>query len=162
MPTGGNNQMPRRAAAFFDFAALMEQDIEPFIEAHYPTLPGAANRAIAGLSMGGAQALRVGLNHPQRFAWVGGFSAGWRPSTPSSAIGDEFPLLEREKAGANAQFKLIYLACGEQDFLIEPNRVFNRWLQSKGVAHQYHETPGIHDWIFWHRALPEFAAQLFR
>src|SRR5262249_31811866 len=51
------------------------QDLIPYVEAHYPVKKGRADRAIVGLSMGGGQALRIGLKHPDRFAWVGGFSS---------------------------------------------------------------------------------------
>ena len=67
-----------------DNTALFErdlpEDVMPFIEANYRVKPGAANRGIVGLSMGGGQSLTIGLNHPELFAWVGGFSA----SAPSS------------------------------------------------------------------------------
>ena len=43
----------------------------------------------------------------------------------------------------------IYITCGTEDFLIEPNRAMHRFLESENVPHEYHEAPGIHDMKFW-------------
>ena len=59
------------------------------------------SRAIAGLSMGGFEALSVGLNHPARFAAVGAFSSGLREGFES-----QFPHLT---AAAAASLKTPYL-----------------------------------------------------
>lgn len=67
------------------------KDLIPYIDAHFPVKAGAENRAIAGLSMGGGQALTIGLRHLDTFASVGGFSsalfgggATWSPApTPA-------------------------------------------------------------------------------
>src|SRR5271157_812374 len=48
----------------------------PFVEKNYRVQSGRENRAIAGLSMGGAQTLRVVTTHPDEFAYVGVWSAG--------------------------------------------------------------------------------------
>ena len=40
------------------------------------------HRALAGLSMGGGQALNIGLAHPEAFAWVGAFSPAPQPAPP--------------------------------------------------------------------------------
>src|SRR5262245_33105193 len=50
------------------------KDIIPHVEAKYPVKADRESRAIAGLSMGGGQALRIGLKNLDQFAWVGGFS----------------------------------------------------------------------------------------
>ncbi|KQV61476.1 esterase family protein [Duganella sp. Root336D2] len=62
-------------AGFANFERDLLENLVPAIERNYPTLPGAGQRAIAGLSMGGGQALNFGLGHPEAFSWVGGFSA---------------------------------------------------------------------------------------
>ena len=60
------------------------EDVLPFVEANYRVRKEAASRAIAGLSMGGGQSLTIGLNHPELFGWVGGFSSFVRD--PESAV----------------------------------------------------------------------------
>ncbi|MEQ8198592.1 MAG: acetylesterase, partial [Clostridiaceae bacterium] len=43
----------------------------------------------------------------------------------------------------------IYMACGKEDFLIEENRDFEKFLTSENIQHTYIEGPGVHDWTFW-------------
>jgi S-formylglutathione hydrolase FrmB len=43
----------------------------------------------------------------------------------------------------------LFIACGTEDFLIEPNRDLHNCLSEIGYPHIYHESPGIHDWVFW-------------
>ncbi len=57
------------------FARDLIEDVLPFIDAHYRVAADRDHRAIAGLSMGGGEALEIGLGHPELFAYVGGFSA---------------------------------------------------------------------------------------
>ena len=70
--------------AFEIFEADLLKDIIPFIEKNYSTKTGSENRALAGLSMGGGQALNFGLGNLDTFAWVGGFS-----SAPNTRKGTE-------------------------------------------------------------------------
>jgi enterochelin esterase-like enzyme len=72
--------VPRaRQRGFGDFVSGFEndllKDIIPFVESHYPVLADREHRAIAGLSMGGGQALTIGLRHQDLFAHIGGFSS---------------------------------------------------------------------------------------
>jgi S-formylglutathione hydrolase FrmB len=43
----------------------------------------------------------------------------------------------------------LYLCCGVDDFLIEQNRDFHKFLREKNVAHTYVEGAGGHTWEFW-------------
>ena len=70
-----------------------------------------------------------------------------------------FPKLD---ASANKQFKLLWIACGTEDRLIEPNRKMREWLKHKGVTHTDIETPGAHTWMVWRRNLAAFAPLLFQ
>jgi enterochelin esterase family protein len=62
----------------------------------------------------------------------------------------------------NAQLRLLWIACGTEDRLIEMNRKFRDWLKSKGIQHTDIETPGAHAWMVWRRNLATFAPLLFR
>ena len=137
------------------FTASLFQEVMPRVEAEYRTLPGRASRAIAGLSMGGAESLLVGLNHPDDFAWIGSFSAG---AVPSDYAGS-FP---RVDAALGARLSLLWIACGTEDRLIAPNRRFRAWLESRGVHPIAVETPGAHTWPVWRRNLTAFAPLLFQ
>jgi enterochelin esterase family protein len=59
-----------------DFARDFLTDLMPYAESHYRVLTARANRAIAGLSMGGSQTLNVAFLHLEKFAYIGVFSSG--------------------------------------------------------------------------------------
>jgi enterochelin esterase-like enzyme len=137
------------------FGEALITEVMPQVEQAYHVISGRDARAIAGLSMGGAESLFVGLNHLDHFAWVGSFSAG--------GLGDdsnaEFPSLDSK---ANDQLHVLWIACGTEDRLIEPNQKFREWLTSKGVKHTDIETPGMHTWMVWRRNLANFVPLLFQ
>jgi enterochelin esterase family protein len=139
------------------FSATVLDELVPQVEKAYRVAGDRDSRAIAGLSMGGAQALHIGLNHPDRFGWVGSFSGAF------VMYGDDyarhFPKLDGEAA---SRLRLLWLACGKEDFLIEPHRKFEGWMKEKGVKFHSKETPGAHTWMLWRRYLTEVAPLLFR
>jgi enterochelin esterase-like enzyme len=63
---------------------------------------------------------------------------------------------------AAQQLRLLWIACGTDDRLIETNRKFRDWLASKGIPKVDIETPGRHTWLVWRRNLTDFSALLFR
>jgi len=137
------------------FRDALFTEVMPAVEKNYRTQRDRNSRAIAGLSMGGAESLYVGLNALDKFAWIGSFSAG------GSASDNEATYLKLDSK-ANKEIRLLWIACGTEDRLIEPNRKFREWLTSKGVEHVDIETPGMHTWMVWRRNLTAFAPLLFQ
>ena len=115
-------------------------------------------RAIAGLSMGGEEALFTGLNHLDKFAAIGGFSSGL-PEQFITTLDAQFPGVG---ASANSKLRLLWIACGTDDRLIANNRKLHAWLKSKDVKVTEIETPGQHTWMVWRRNLTDFVPLLFR
>ena len=144
-----------RQRNFEKFREALLSEVIPQVETAYRVSKGRNSRAIAGLSMGGAESLFTGLNYVDRFAWIGAFSSGGL----SEDFNADFPALD---AKATTQLRLLWIACGTSDFLIAPNRKFRDWLKSKGIQHTTIETPGAHTWMVWRRNLAEFASLLFR
>jgi enterochelin esterase-like enzyme len=140
---------------FDRFREALLTEVIPRVEAEYLVMKDRDSRAIAGLSMGGAESLLTGLNSLSQFAWIGAFSSGG--IMPD--FDKEFPGLD---ANANAHLRLLWIACGTDDHLIEINRTLRVWLASKGIHHVDIETPGAHTWMVWRRNLTDFAALLFR
>jgi enterochelin esterase-like enzyme len=130
-------------------------DVMPFVEANYRVRSDPASRAIAGLSMGGGQSLTIGLNHPDQFAWVGGFSAA--VFDPERSIA---PALANP-TGTDSKLRLVWIACGKDDRLIENARQFSAVLKEKGIRHEFQTTEGGHSWPVWRRYLEEFVPLLF-
>ena len=51
------------------------KEVIPYVEANYRVAPGRNNRAMAGLSMGGGEAIQIEMNHPDLMAYFGIFSS---------------------------------------------------------------------------------------
>jgi enterochelin esterase-like enzyme len=139
-----------------NFTNVLLTEVIPQVESAYRVKKDRESRAIAGLSMGGAESLLTGLNHLDQFAWVGAFSSG---GIDLADFATEFPGLD---ASANKKIKLLWVACGTEDHLIKINRQFKSWLKDKGVEFTGIETPGMHTWMVWRRNLTAFAPLLFR
>lgn len=137
------------------FREALFTEVIPEVEKTYRVSKERNSRAIAGLSMGGAESLYVGLNALSRFAWIGAFSSG--------GLSEDFPAaFAGLDAKANGQLRLLWIACGTEDRLIEINRKFRDWLKSKEVRHTAIETPGGHTWMVWRRNLATFVPLLFQ
>jgi enterochelin esterase family protein len=138
------------------FRDALFNEVIPAVQRDYPVSPSSANRAIAGLSMGGAESLYIGLNHLDKFAYIGAFSSGGLFGEPA----DRFPNLTA--ASANSHLKQLWISCGTEDGLIGFNRGFVKWLKDKGVKVTPIETPGRHAWMVWRRDLISFTQLLFK
>lgn len=137
------------------FRDTLLTEVIPQVEQSYRVAAEPKSRAIAGLSMGGAESLIVGLNALDRFSWIGAFSSGGL-GTDYAAM---FPTLSEK---SNASIRLLWMACGEQDRLLADNQKFSEWLTSKGVRNTWVPTPGEHSFRAWRRYLVEFAPLLFK
>jgi enterochelin esterase family protein len=140
---------------FDKFRDTLLTEVIPRVEAEYSVIKDRNSRAIAGLSMGGSESLRTGLNNLDKFGWVGSFSFGGI----SEEFEKEFPGLDSK---ANDQLHLLWIACGTDDRLIDINRKLRAWLAGKNIKHVDIETPGYHTWMVWRRNLTEFSSLLFR
>jgi enterochelin esterase family protein len=162
------------------YTRILLDEVLPMVEKSYNVSRSRDQRAIAGLSMGGAETLYTGLNHLDRFAWMGSFSGAFvmwpganATSGPAPAGGgrgmqvmDEasfaknFPALD---AKANAQIRMLWIVCGTADGLVGVNRQFKTWLTSKKIAFTEQEVPDVgHVWPLWRQNFADMAQRLFQ
>jgi enterochelin esterase-like enzyme len=147
--------IPKQSPAFAAFEKDLLTDLIPFVEKAYPVKADRESRAIAGLSMGGGQALNFGLAHLDTFAWVGGFS-----SAPNTKKADD---LVKDPAEAAKKLKLLWVSCGDRDGLFRISRTFHNALAEKTVPHVWLVHPGGgHDFAVWKADLYHLAPRLFR
>ncbi len=137
------------------FRATLLDEVLPQVEKAYHVSTHREDRAIAGLSMGGAESLTVGLTALDRFAWIGAFSSGGL----NTNYAEQFPNLD---ARANDRLRLLWISCGKDDGLVKANRAFVEWLKSKDIHLTWTEVPGVHSWRVWRRNLADFTPLLFR
>jgi len=133
----------------------MLNNIIPLVEKEFRVMKDKEHRAIIGYSMGGGHSTSIGLNHPEVFAYVGGMSG----YTGEAGLGKFLA----DPAKTNKDFKLVWLGCGTDDFAINGGRTLDKLLTSKGITHQWTESPGYrHDYQIWRVYLKDFAVQLFK
>jgi enterochelin esterase-like enzyme len=134
------------------------KDVVPFVERNYRVLTGQANRALAGLSMGGGQTLRVLTNNPDQFAYVGVWSAGVRRIEDFEKRNAAF-LDNPDKV--NRLVKVLSISVGDKDFTFEGSKALADLLNKRGIKNELHISAGGHTWINWRHYLSEFAPRLF-
>ena len=140
---------------------MLENDLKdnviPLVERTYHVGKKPTQRAIAGLSMGGAQSLNIGLKNPDRFAHVAAFSSAIFGNSETN-----FASFLADQQKANKNFKLIWIGCGERDSLLAGNRTFEALLTDRGIKHEWVITPGYaHEWTLWRRYLRDVLPKLF-
>jgi enterochelin esterase-like enzyme len=150
----GNIMAPDKVQAFATFEKDLLNDLIPFIEKKYPVLKDREHRAIAGLSMGGGQSLNFGLGNLDKFAWVGAFSAA-----PNTKMPEELLPNPQE---AKKKLKLLWISCGDNDWLIENSKRTHDYLYKNDVPHIYYIEPGVHDFKVWKNGLYMFSQFLFK
>ena len=135
-------------------------EIVKFIDSNYRTIAKKQSRAICGLSMGGFHTLYVTLNNPDMFNYSGMFSAAIGVSDAGVS-----PIYQDFDAKLATYFSkkpaLLWIGCGDTDFLIQSNREFVQKLQENKYPHEYLENDGGHIWKNWRIYLTEFVPKLF-
>ena len=161
-PTPGAPPNPAVTQAMQErFTNELMKDVVPFVEKHYRVLPNAAARAIAGLSMGGGQTLRVISTHPEQFAYAAIWSAGLNPQVTADFESRASAFLgSAEKV--NKGFRLLSISVGDKDFAFEGSKNLSAVLNKHGIKHQLNVSGGGHTWINWRRYLHELAPRLFQ
>jgi enterochelin esterase-like enzyme len=159
---------------------ILLTEVMPIVDRAYNVSRNREERAIAGLSMGGAETLFTALNNLDKFAWIASFSGAFvmwpgainptdasagrgrgGPRNVDPAVFDKtFPSLD---AKANSQIRMLWITVGTADSLLAVNRQFKDWLKQKNVQFTEEEAPDIgHVWPFWRKNFAEFATRAFQ
>jgi len=148
------------------FEEVVINEIIPMIDAKFRTIANRENRAIAGLSMGANQTMRIMMNNLDTFSHYGGFSGTL--NYPSADAIDVNTFLDGKFKDANAlnkKIKLFWLGLGTKEPSPFPGSVgaFRTMLEKQGIKYAYYESPETaHEWLTWRRCLNQFAAKLFQ
>lgn len=134
------------------FPESLVKDVVPYIEKNYRVAANKDNRAVSGLSMGGAHTLTASNAHPEMFSYVGVFSMGTRDDITDKLQG-------LKKAGV----KFYYVGCGEADNIcVEGSKNLDALLTKVGINHKFTLSSGGHTWSNWRIYLNEWAPMLFK
>jgi enterochelin esterase-like enzyme len=140
-------------AAFENFEFDLLYDLIPFIDTSYSVFTNRESRAVAGLSMGGGQALNFGLAHLDTFAWVGAFSAAPNTLAPE--------LLAPEPDSLIKKLSLLWISCGNVDDLLFISENTHNYMLANNVPHVWHLDQGGHDFTIWKNGLYHFSQLIF-
>lgn len=143
------------------FTDELLKEVVPVVEKTYRVKAGPKNRALAGLSMGGGQTLRVLTTHPDQFAHVAIWSAGLFGGNADQweEQNEEF-LAAKDRV--NEAVERLEIVVGDEDFALPGSRALSEVLKHRGVEHDLRITGGGHTWINWRQYLNELAPKLFR
>jgi putative tributyrin esterase len=166
----GSGYVPHAAQ---DFERWIVEEVAAATKLAVPETTEESPLFIAGLSMGGFGALRLGAKYPGRFRAVSAHSSATHQDQFKPLIGERLSAWSGREADRSVLAAMLHSGdrlppfrfdCGVDDFLIEPNRELHRQLEAAGIAHQYEEFPGAHTWDYWERHLQDslrfFAARL--
>jgi len=148
------------AAAQERFANELVKDIIPYVEKNYRVPANAENRALAGLSMGGGQTLAAVTSYPDRFAYVGVWSAGIFGKAADYEKRNAAFLDNADRV--NQVVKLFSISVGDKDFLFARAKGLSELLTRHGIKNELHVSGGGHTWINWRQYLHDLAPLLFR
>jgi putative tributyrin esterase len=179
MPSGDNSFYLDGKGTGRAYCRYVGEELVDYVRRTFNLSRDKEDTFISGLSMGGFGAIHTGLYYPETFGKIVALSSALiihniknkteefvdaiadyayyslvfgdldklenSPNNPEYLIKE----LKREKKAIPA----LYMACGTEDFLIEENRAFHKFLVDEGIDVEYLESPGVHDWNFWNAYL---------
>jgi S-formylglutathione hydrolase FrmB len=162
------------------YETYLLDDLPADVQARFPARGERAGRALVGVSMGGYGAVKAALRRPDQYGFAGGLSAALdvtrrpfhvRRYSQWRTFRDIFGAADSDSRRHNDPFLLagaadpralpfLHLTCGANEGLLGPNRDFAALLARRGIAHQFREVPGGHDWKQWDAQLESVFASL--
>ena len=143
------------------FEKSLVNDVIPFVDKQYRTLPGRENKAVSGLSMGGMQTMNLAFDHTDVFDYFGVMSMGLTDPDPSGRTWFQ-NVDTRIKNLETKGYKLYWIGCGTDDFLYEAAGNLVDKMKENNLEFTYRESSGGHSWSNWRIYLSEFAPLLFK
>jgi enterochelin esterase-like enzyme len=162
---GGGNSFQKQMD---EFAEDFSKDVRPYVEKNYRVKADRSNRAIAGLSMGGAQTLNVAFDKLPDYGYMGvyssgvlGIAGGFGGAAPNTQWEDAHKA-SLDDADLKNGLKLVWFGCGKEDFLVQTSKATVEMLKKHKFDVTEKETEGGHTWLNWRDYLAEFAPKLFQ
>jgi enterochelin esterase family protein len=176
-PGGGGMGAP----GFIKSSQAIADEIVPWVDKAYRTIPDRDHRAITGFSSPGSLGFMAGANNPDKFAWIGVFSGGF-PTWPDVSVKIESKLDPKQYSGPDlnrvpdmkilgseipkltpaANFKLVYLSNGTNEPLVQTEALVKKMLDERGVKYYQADLPGYtHEWRSVRFALRDYLTRIF-
>lgn len=186
-PNGENGFWLDGISTGHKFCTMLGEEILGYVRKTFRLAESADDTYILGMSMGGFGALHTGLAYPDRFGKIGAMSsalivheiAEMKYGSENNfanyeyyreCFGELSGVLKSDNNPETLVEKLIsrkiklpeiYMCCGTEDFLLENNREFHHFLESRDVPHKYIESSGSHDMTFWNEYTEKIVKWMF-
>ena len=187
MPSAENSFYLDGPATGHAFDRFVGVELVDYVRKTFGLARSPEDTYIAGMSMGGFGAVHLAMAHPDRFGKAGALSsalivheiARMKPGESNAVANYEYyrscfgdletaetrdvnpEVLIRRLRDTGAKIPDLYLCCGTEDFLIEPNRAFHRFLLEEKIPHEYFESPGEHNMVFWSEYIVKIVRWMF-
>ncbi len=187
IPNGENAFWLDRASTGHKYCTMLGEELVGYLQRVFALAQKREDTYIMGLSMGGFGALHTAFYYPNVFSKVTALSSALitgEVAKMQEGVGNSIANYEyyKECFGEPSQLKgsdndpeelvrriikngspmpEIFMSCGTEDFLLEKNREFHSFLNSRGVKHIYEEDRGGHDMDFWQRYVRRFIPLMF-
>lgn len=142
-----------------DFEKWIAEDVIDAVKENIEVVTDQSSIFISGLSMGGYGALRVGAKYPKTFSGISGHSSITDVPQMEIFVEEGLENYKQEETTNESVFQLmeknrallppVRFDCGEDDELIEYNRLLHKELEEANIEHIYEEFSGKHEWIYW-------------
>lgn len=144
------------------FIKDLMNDIIPYIEDNYRVLTDKDSRALAGLSMGGLEALEAGLDNYHKFGYLWILSSGWF-ANDTKKYEERGAYLKKIAPDFNKTVRqLVFTQGGPEDIAYNNCKEMLKLFDAAGVKYQYSEAPGGHSWYTWRNDLYNLAQKIFK
>lgn len=186
-PSGENGFWVDGISTGHKYATFLAEELVDYVRSTFHLAMTPEDTFVMGMSMGGFGALHTALAYPDRFSKAIALSsalivkgvAHMQPGTDNGVANYEYyrecfgdletvlssrnnpEVLVEEILAEGKAMPEIFMACGTEDFLLEPNRDFHKYLESKNVEHHYYESAGVHDMVFWEEYAKKLVPLLF-
>ena len=148
---GGPGGFGGRGMTNTPFEHVLIEEMIPFIDANFRTMPDQQHRAMAGLSMGGMQTHGITLAHLDKFSHIGIFSGG---NIAMSEI--------KDAADFRKKVKVVFVSYGSRENGAAGKAAVEE-MKKGGINAVFYESPlTAHEWLSWRRSLYQFAPLLFQ
>lgn len=172
MPSGENSAYSNMAYGE-QYLTFIGEELPEFVRQMFPISGKREETYIAGLSMGGYGAYRVGLEYPDTFGWVAALSGGmdrekiqsndarvqkvltryrsaiYKDGEPIAGTRNDLLTLLKEQLDAGVSLPKLYMNCGTEDFVFPLNEHFYEKASELGASIVYEKFPGVHNWDYW-------------
>jgi len=161
------------------YFTYLTEELPRYLEKVFGISPRRENTLIAGNSMGGYGAFKAAFLHPELYSVAGSFSGvlsfAFLALYPDDPRRGEFEYMFgsvdrligsendpeawlKQRSQNPGVLPHLFMVCGRQDDLFRVNQQFYTACQTYGIAVEYREEDGFHDWFFWNQQIQRFLA----